>query len=380
MVGLLSRIQFAFTIAFHFLFVPVSIGLIFLIAIFETLYFITDDEKYKRLSHFWSELFIISYAFGIVTGIAMTIQFGTNWANYSVFMGDIFGSPLALEALLAFFLESTFTGIWIFRRHKMSKLFRLITVYMITLGTTLSAIWIITANGFMQNPVGAINIGDKMQLVSFKEVVFNPYAWWMLLHNHVSAIMIGGFLVMSISAWSILRGKRKDKADFILSMKFGTWAVLITALMQPIIGNMYMKYIATVQPTKISAISGGSPIVQTAFGVMVILGLYFIALSIYTTFFREKFLNSVTMLKIVLWSLPLPFTAILAGWAVTEVGRQPWIVYGEMLVEDAISNVPVEQVWFSLISIVIYYGVLAFLNIHLMKSRVKKGIENKGVR
>ena len=380
MVGILSRVQFAFTIAFHFLFVPLSVGLIIFVAIFETIYFITGNEKYKLLSHFWSELFIISYAFGIVTGIAMTIQFGTNWANFSIFMGDVFGSPLALEALLAFFLESTFTGIWIFRRHKISSLFRLITVYMITLGTTLSAFWIITANGFMQHPVGAVNVGDKMELVSFKELSFNPYAWWIFIHNHVSAILLGGFLVVSVSAYLLLKGKKEEREAYITSIKFGTWVILITSILQPIIGNLNMKYIATVQPTKIAAISGGSPFVQSAFALMVILGILFIGLAIFTTFFRDKFLNNKVMLKVAVWMLPLPFITILAGWVVTEVGRQPWIVYGELLVSDAVSDVPVEQVWFSLISIMVYYFVLGLLNFYLMKSRIKEGFVYKGVR
>lgn len=380
MVGILSRIQFAFTVSFHFIFVPVSIGLIILVAIMETLYYKTNKEQYKRLSHFWSELFIISYAFGVVTGIAMSIQFGTNWANYSVFMGDIFGSPLALEALIAFFLESTFTGIWIFRRHKISPKFRLITVWLIMFGTTLSAVWIITANGFMQHPVGAINIGEKMLLSSFTEVVLNPYVWYIFVHNHLSALLLGGYLIISVSAWSLLKGKEEDRDDFKLSMKIGSITVFITALLLPITGHFYMNYIATVQPTKIQAIGGAIPLVQVSFALMVTLGMIFIAVGAYTTFFRKKFINSVPLLKFAVWSLPLPFITILAGWVVTEVGRQPWIVYGEMLVEDAVSNVPVEQVWFTLISIFIYYIVLAVLDVHLMTSRVKKGIANKGVK
>jgi cytochrome d ubiquinol oxidase subunit I len=162
MVEALSRIQFAFTIAFHFIFVPLTVGLILMILIFEIRYFFKGDENYRKISNYFSDIFLINYAFGIVTGIAMTVQFGTNWSQYTIAMGDVFGSPLILEAVVAFFLESTFNGIWLFRRNRLSRGLRLFTVSMIALGTTLSAVWIITANGFMQNPVGAFWNGSQM--------------------------------------------------------------------------------------------------------------------------------------------------------------------------------------------------------------------------
>ena len=207
MLEILSRLQFGFTIAFHFLFVPFTIGLIIFELIFEHKYYKSDDMKYKKLSDFFGNLFIINYAFGIVTGIVMTVQFGTNWSEYSRAMGDVFGSPLVIEALLAFFLEATFTGIWAFRRNRISKSFRLVTVWMIFIGVMLSALWIITANGFMQNPVGATWIAEEGRVIfsSFSELIFNPYAWYMFIHTNLSSILLTGFIVLAISMYHIQR-------------------------------------------------------------------------------------------------------------------------------------------------------------------------------
>ncbi|MGL4382204.1 MAG: cytochrome ubiquinol oxidase subunit I, partial [Bacilli bacterium] len=181
MLEVLSRIQFAFTVAFHFIFVPLSIGLILLIAIFETLHYKKKNDEYRKLSDYFGNMFIVMYAVGIVTGIAMSLQFGTNWGAYSKFMGDVFGAPLALEALIAFFLESTFTGIYVFRRHNLSPKFRCVTAWLITFGTAISALWIITAAGFMHNPVGYKLAEDQSQviLVNIFSVLLNPYAWYM---------------------------------------------------------------------------------------------------------------------------------------------------------------------------------------------------------
>ncbi len=205
----LSRLQFAFTVMFHFLMVPLSIGLILLVFIFEALYYKTKDEKYKKQANFWGgNLFAINFIVGIVTGgITMEIQFGTNWAEYSKFMGDIFGSPLAFEALMAFFLESTFAGIWIFYRHKISAKFRLVTALMILIGTHVSAVWIITANGFMQNPVGyeLAADGSKVILTDFIALTLNPYALYMLIHTITSAYLLGAFFMLGVSGYHLLK-------------------------------------------------------------------------------------------------------------------------------------------------------------------------------
>ena len=379
MVEILSRVQFAFTIAFHFIFVPLTVGLIILILIFEIRYYRKGEEKIKKISNYFSDIFLINYAFGIVTGIAMTIQFGTNWAGYSFAMGEVFGSPLILEAIVAFFLESTFNGIWLFRRNRLSKKLRLTTVSMITLGTTLSALWIITANGFMQNPVGAFWNGDQMILTNFLDIVLNPYAWYMLVHNHTSALVLTGFVVLAISSWQLLYGKEEHKELFKISAKYAAWILLISSILMPIIGNSYMNYITPLQPDKIDMITGVASgglktVVRIAFGTMVGLGSIFIVISLYTIVFFDRFIKSPTLQKVYMYLVPLPYIAIITGWMVTEMGRQPWIIYNIMLVEDGISDVPVGQIWFSIISITILYAILFTMDYILTITRIKKGI------
>ncbi len=207
MVEILSRIQFAFSVGFHFLFVPLSIGLIFLVCLYEFNYMKTENKRFKHLSEFYGDMFVINYAFGIVTGFTMSLQFGTNWSAYSIYMGDVFGTPLVFEAIIAFFLESTFTGLWIFKKNKMSNRLRFITVLLIFIGTNFSALWIITANGFMQNPVGYSLAADgtKVLVENFSEILLNPYSWYMLIHNNLSAILLGAYFVLGIGAYRYLR-------------------------------------------------------------------------------------------------------------------------------------------------------------------------------
>lgn len=381
MVAVLSRIQFAFTIAFHFIFVPLTVGLILIIVVFEARYYFKGDDRFRKLSNYFSDIFLINYAFGIVTGIAMTVQFGTNWAAYSIAMGDVFGSPLLLEAIVAFFLEATFTGIWLFRRHRISRRLRLIVVSMIAVGTTLSALWIITANGFMQNPVGATWNGTKMVLDDFAAIVFNPYAWHMMIHNHLSAILLSGFVVIAISSWHLLHGKEEDKELFKIAAKYGAWVVLVSGILIPISGNANLTFLNVVQPAKIAMITGSETgglktVVNFAFGFMVSLGTIFIVIGLYTVIFFKKFVNSPTLHKIFIYLVPFPYLAIMAGWMVAEMGRQPYIIYNIMEVSEGISDVPASQVWFSLISITVFYIILFIMDYVLTITRIKKGIDD----
>lgn len=246
----LSRLQFAFTIGFHFIMVPLTIGLIMFTTVFEIMHYRTGDEKYKAQANFWGNLFAINFVVGIVTGITMEIQFGTNWAEYSKFMGDIFGSPLAFEALMAFFLESTFAGIWIFYRHKISAKFRAVTAVMILIGTHISAVWIIAANGFMQNPVGyeLAADGSKVIMTDFLAVALNPYALYMLVHTVTASYLLGAFFILCISGYHIL--KKQHMTFYKLSVRYALVVLLITALSQPAIGHFYGQFVAEVQPAK----------------------------------------------------------------------------------------------------------------------------------
>jgi len=374
MVEILSRIQFAFSVGFHFLFVPLSIGLIFLVCIYEFNYMKSKNLKYKHLSEFYGDMFVINYAFGIVTGFTMSLQFGTNWSAYSIFMGDVFGAPLVFEAIIAFFLESTFTGLWIFKKNKMSNKMRFITVLLILIGTNFSALWIITANGFMQNPLGYTLAADGSRVVveNFREILLNPYAWYMLVHNNTAAFLLGAYFVLGIGAYRYLRVDKasEEAATFRLGFKPANILLLIMALLMPIIGNTYFNYIVPIQPTKIDAISGGVPLVSISFALMVGLGTLFILYSLFTLVFFKKYMESPVMQKIYLWTFPLPYVAIMAGWIVAEVGRQPFVVYGLMLTKNAVSTVPVMQVWFSLITILIMYAILAIACVYLIVKRI----------
>lgn len=375
MVEILSRIQFAFSVGFHFLFVPLSIGLIFLVCIYEFNYLRTKDTKYKHLSEFYGDMFVINYAFGIVTGFTMSLQFGTNWSAYSHYMGDVFGAPLVIEAIVAFFLESTFTGLWIFKKNKMSGKLRLLTVVLIFLGTNFSALWIITANGFMQNPVGYSIAADGTRVIveSFREILLNPYVWYMLVHTMTSAILLGAYFVLGIGAYRYLKVENDslEATTFRMGFKPANIILIITSVLMPLVGYSYFNFIVPIQPTKIDAVSGGSPFVTISFAIMVGLGTFFIFYSIYTYVFYKKYMQSPVMQKLYLWTLAFPYIAITAGWIVAEVGRQPYVVYGLMLTKDAVSNVPEMQVWFSLITIFVMYAILAVACVYLLVQRIK---------
>lgn len=386
MLETLSRTQFALTVAFHFIFVPFTIGLIIFVLIFEHRYYKSNDLKYKKLSEFFGNIFIINYAFGIVTGVVMTVQFGTNWSEYVRAMGDVFGSPLVIEALLAFFLEATFAGIWAFRRDKISKTFRLVTVWMIFIGVMLSALWIITANGFMQNPVGATWLVDEGRVIfdNFGNLFFNPYAWYMFIHNHLASILLTSFIVLAISMYHIQRKHNEDA--FKIAAKVAAWVILITAVLLPVSGNLYMNVIAVAQPDKLNMIQNGVSVspdvgeilpvyVKGAYTTMVGLGTVFILFGLYVVIYFKRIYTSKTLKRIMFAAIPLPYIAIITGWMVAEMGRQPWIIYNMMKVSEGISQVPVEQVWFSIILIMSFYVLLFFMDYYLSIKTIRRGFD-----
>ncbi|MGL5021238.1 MAG: cytochrome ubiquinol oxidase subunit I [Mycoplasmatales bacterium] len=380
MFEILSRVQFAVTITYHFIFVPLTIGLILLIGILEIMYFRTKDDKYRKLSDYFGNIFIVNYAIGIVTGITMSIQFGTNWANYSAFMGDVFGAPLALEALIAFFLESTFTGIYIFRRNKMSPKFRLVTVWLIMAGTFISALWIITANGFMQNPVGyeLLADGSKVILTDIWAMIFNPYAWYILIHNNASAFILGGFFVLSVSCYKLLKNDitEEERDAFSIAARIGAIVAFFSSLLTMIIGSKFFGFIAPIQPHKIAAISGDNLFVRISFIVMVALGTFFLLTSLYVIVFKNKFLGSTVLKKIFVWSFILPYIAIMAGWMVSEVGRQPWVVNGLLKTADGVSTgIDVSQVWFSLLTTSLLYIFVLVIIVYFILIQVKNSLD-----
>jgi len=268
----LSRLQFALTALYHFLFVPLTLGLAFILAIMESVYVLTGKEIYKDMTRFWGKLFGINFAMGVATGITMEFQFGTNWAYYSYFVGDIFGVPLAIEGFMAFFLESTFIGLFFFGWDKLSKSKHLMVTWLMALGANLSALWILIANGWMQHPVGAyFNIDTmRMELSSFSEIFFNPVAQVKFVHTVAAGYVTGAIFVLSISAYYLL--KKRDMAfarrSFAIAAGFGLASILSVL----VLGDESGYTIGEVQKTKLAAIEGEwetatPPAAFTLFGI-----------------------------------------------------------------------------------------------------------------
>ncbi|AQP53700.1 cytochrome ubiquinol oxidase subunit I [Vagococcus penaei] len=255
----LARFQFGMTTVFHFFFVPLSIGLGFAIAIMQTLYVVKKDEMYKDMTKFWSKLFLLGFAVGVVTGIIQEFQFGMNWSEYSRFMGDIFGAPLAVEALLAFFLESTFIGLWMFGWDKFNKKLHLLCIWLVAIGSMLSALWILAANSFMQNPV-AYHINEatnRAELTSFVGLLKNPQLWLQFPHVIFGTIVTGGFVIAGSSAWMMMKKKNKEELPFFRrSLKFGLVMGLVGSILTIGAGHQQMIYVAKDQPMKFAAMEG----------------------------------------------------------------------------------------------------------------------------
>jgi cytochrome d ubiquinol oxidase subunit I len=430
-VLLLSRLQFAAATFFHFLFVPLTLGLSVLIAIMETIYVKTGDEDYLRAAKFWGKIFLVNFAVGVVTGITLEFQFGTNWSRYSRYVGDIFGSLLAIEATLAFFLESTFLAVWVFGWKRVSPKVHAACIWIVAIASNLSAVWIIIANAWMQNPVGYVIRNGRAELDDFLAVVTQSYAWQMIFHTISGAYILSGFVVMGISAYHLLR--RQHIGFFTKSFRLGLALALIFSVAEVIQGDLHA--IATVkrQPAKFAAMEAlwdtqtnapqtlfvipdeknernmveigkvhgllsymahqdpnaevkglkefpredRPPVIITfvAFRVMVVLGFLFVFLTIIGLFRRNKLLESPLYLKAMLWSIPLPYIALQAGWIVTEVGRQPWIVYNVMRTKDAVSPVAASQVGISFAAFIVVYGILGVIAFYLMRKFAIQGPE-----
>jgi len=428
-VVMLSRLQFAAATMFHFLFVPLTLGLSFLVAYMETKYVTTGEEMYLSMTKFWGKLFLINFAIGIVTGITLEFQFGTNWSRYSAFMGDIFGSLLAIEATVAFFLESTLIGVWVFGWKKLSKKAHAIVMWLIALAGTTSAIWILTANGWMQHPVGYTIRNDRAEVVDFAAVLLNKFAILEFFHTVAGAYVLSGFFVMGISAYHLL--KKQHIEFFTKSFKIGLVFGLAASIFVAVEGDMHGIHVTEVQPAKLAAMEAhwettnrapihlfaipdekneknlieiGSipgllsflgyhdinatvkglkdfpaderpPVLITfiAFRTMVALGTYFILITLTGVYLRNRLIENPLYLKVMLYSIPLPYLAIQCGWVLAEVGRQPWIVYGIMKTSDAVSPIATSQVAFSLIGFLVVYGLLGAVAFYLIAKNAQKG-------
>jgi len=425
----LSRLQFAATTMFHFLFVPLTLGLTIIIAYMETRYVQTGDETYLEMTKFWAKLFLVNFAVGVVTGITLEFQFGTNWSRYSAYVGDVFGSLLAIEATATFFLESTFIGVWIFGWKKLSKKAHAGVMWLVALGSNLSAVWILIANAWMQSPVGFTIRNGRAEMVDFAAVVSQPFAIYKILHTLSSALVLASFFIMGISAYHLL--KKNHVEFFTKSFKTGLGFGVIFSLVVFILGDMNGVMVAEKQPAKLAAMESlwettdmapsylltwpdpdnernaieigkipgllsflvkhdfnavvpglkdfpkdeRPPVLVTsyAFRGMVGLGVIFILLTVFGWFKRKKLLENALYLKIMMFAIPLPYLAIQLGWIVTEIGRQPWLVYGVVRTADGASPVAASQVVFSLVAFVLVYSVLGAAGFYLMFQKAKKG-------
>jgi len=431
-VVMLARLQFAVTVFFHFVFVPLTLGLSLLLAIMETLYVRTGDETYKRMARFWGKLFLINFVLGIVTGITLEFQFGTNWSRYSEYVGDIFGSLLAIEATVAFFLESTFVAVWAFGWEKVSKKVHLFAIWMVTLGSNISAFWIITANGWMQNPVGFTMANGRAELSDFWAVIGNSFALEQFAHTILSAWLLGGMFVLGVSAWHLLRDSHTD--FFNRCVRIAAPFTLVVVVLLGAQGHLHGQTVAKFQPAKFAAmechwettanapmymllwpdqaagankvealgipgmlsfLAGDStdtvvkglrefpredwpPVLPTflSFRLMVAMAGLFALLAIASFVWRKKLQSKRWLLRALVWNIPLPYIAIMAGWAVAEIGRQPWIVYNLMRTADAVSPVPAASVQTSLLAFIVVYGILGVVDIWLLRRFAIKGPES----
>lgn len=443
---ILSRWQFAITTVYHFFFVPLTLGLSVLLAIMETAYVRTGDETYKQMCKFWGKLFVINFAVGVATGIVLEFQFGMNWSEYSRFVGDIFGAPLAIEALLAFFLESTFLGVWIFGWERLSKRVHLAAIWLVAIGSNLSALWILIANSFMHEPVGYhLNpaIG-RAEMTDFWALITNPHAWLQFPHVVTSGMTTAALFVLGISAYHLLR-KTKPGEIFEKSFRLASVYGLVGVLLVIFIGHTQAQYMVQQQPMKMAAaealwdsadpadlsviaffsqerqetiwsveiprglsvmafnsldgeVRGIKDLQQEfvakhgpgdyvppvflsywSFRLMVgsgILMLFALSYALYLVA-RDRVAEKRWFLRLLAWILFLPYLANTSGWLLTELGRQPWIIYELQLTADAISpNVSVGTVLFSLIGFGLVYVVLIVADIYLLvtHARQPKGI------
>ncbi len=427
----LSRLQFAAATMFHFLFVPLTLGLSVIIAYMETKYAKTGDKIYLQMTKFWGKLFLINFALGVVTGITLEFQFGTNWSRYSEYVGDVFGSLLAIEASVTFFLESTFIGIWIFGWKRLSAKAHAAVMWVIAFAGNLSGIWILTANGFMQHPVGYTIRNGRAELTDFFAVLFNYHGILEIFHMLPSGLLLAAFFIMGISAYHLLKKQHVDL--FTRSFKIALTVGITCSIFVAIVGDLHGTNVAKNQPAKLAAMEAHwetqtkAPIVLFAipdekneknlieigtipgilsflgfhdfnaevvglkdipkderppvlpvfigFRTMVGIGTILILLSLYGWFRKDKLLESPGYLKLMLLSIPLPYIAIEMGWVVAEVGRQPWIVYGVLKTAHAASPIDGIQVLFSLIGFIVVYGLLGAVGFYLMTKYVKQGPE-----
>ncbi len=436
-VEILARIQFAFTIAFHYIYPPLSIGIGLMLVIMEGLYLKTGDKRYEQMTRFWIRIFALIFGIGVATGIIMEFEFGTNWATYSKYVGDIFGSALAAEGIFAFALESGFLGILLFGWKRVGPKVHFFSAIMVFVGSMFSAVWIVVANSWQQTPAGFHIVGEGMQarveITDFWAMVFNPSSTDRLLHVWIGAFLSGAFMVLSVNAWYILKNKFLNIAKPAFKIALATAAFF--SLAQLFIGSRSADGVAKNQPAKLAAMEGhydslakadmfiagwvnqqqqitsgikipgglsflihnnfNTPVkglnafpkderpaqvnaVFQFYHIMIATGVLMIVLSLLGCWYwkRGTLFNKKWMLQVFVWAVLLPQVANQCGWFTAEMGRQPWVVYGLLKTSDALSKtVSANQVIFSLILFALVYALLLVLFLFLLYRKIQHGPE-----
>ncbi|WP_162415354.1 cytochrome ubiquinol oxidase subunit I [Cyclobacterium roseum] len=434
-VEILSRIQFAFTIAFHYIYPPLSIGLGLIMVIMESLYLKTGNKEYEILAKFWTKIFALTFGIGVATGIVMEFEFGTNWATYSRYVGDVFGSALAAEGIFAFALESGFLGVLLFGWNRVKPWVHWVATMGVFLGSMFSAVWIVIANSWQQTPAGYHVVGEGMEaraeITDFWEMVFNPSSMDRLIHTWQGAFLAGAFLVLSVHAYYLRKGRFVDisKKAFRIALVVAT----IFSLSQLVSGHSSANGVAENQPAKLAAFEGhfeaAAPGDMYLFGwvdkesqqvwgvkvpgglsflldyrfdtpvtglnafkeedrpsqinavfqfyhIMVSIGMFLIALTLFACYkwIKGDLFESKGLLWVFSFSVILPQVANQVGWFAAEMGRQPWVVYGLLRTSDALSkSVTENQVLFSLIMFFFIYTLLLLLFLYLLNKKIKHG-------
>ncbi len=430
----LSRLQFALTIMFHYLFPPLSIGLGWMMVLMEGMYLKTGNREYESIARFWTGIFAVVFAMGVATGIVMEFQFGTNWSAYSRFVGDVFGSALAAEGIFAFFLESGFLAVLVFGWDRVSPKMHFFSTVMVAFGALLSSVWITVANSWQQTPAGFHVVNGRAEIVDFWAMVFNPSSVHRLLHVWIGALILGAFFVLSISAWYLLKNRHVEPAKKMFVL--GLAVALVASLAAPMSGHFQAKQVAHMQPAKMAAfeghfktLEGGAPLYLFGFPdqeaeivrfglaipgmlsfliyedfsrpvtaldqfpredwppvaisfqtyhIMVGLGFFFIGVTVLAVFlaWRGTLFRTRWLLWVFVFSVIGAYVANQFGWAAAEVGRQPWIVYGLLRTQDAFSPVlSAGQVLSSIIMFSVIYTLLFLVWIYIMSMKIKKGPE-----
>jgi len=428
----LARIQFAFTVSFHIIFPAITIGLASYLAVLEGLWLKTHEEVYRDLYHFWSKIFAVNFGMGVVSGLVMAYQFGTNWSAFSAFAGSVTGPLLTYEVLTAFFLEAGFLGVMLFGWHRVGPGLHFFATVMVAIGTLISTFWILASNSWMQTPQGHEIVNGVVVPVDWLAIIFNPSFPYRLMHMAIASFVATAFFVGASAAWHLLRGRDNPAIRKMLSMAM--WMALIVAPIQAMVGDAHGLNTLKHQPAKIAAMEGhwdnseggptplilfgwpdmereetrfkieipvlgslilnhsttepipalkdfpkadrpNSTIVFWSFRIMAGLGMLMIFVGLWSAWlrWRKRLFESRAFLHLVLWMGPSGLIAILAGWFTTEIGRQPWVVYGLMRTSEAVSNHSVTQMSLTLVMFVLVYFTLFGVGIGYMMRLVRKG-------